>query len=235
MNICFSYLIAMIKVSFAKIFKVLVIIFFTLFTIHVIFYAVDILTYSKNLVFLESLALFNMNDEQNIPTLYNTFITLLSALLLVLIASKAEIKRDKLLWGGMALIFLYIGVDDFVTFHEGVYHHFVPEYSGTGFLTYGWVIPYGAIILIVLVIYIPHVIRIPWKVRNKIILAGAVFVTCAYVLEFVSGYFITHGHDILYKLSNTIGQGGEMVGILIFINALIIYIKLKFNTIAVQL
>jgi hypothetical protein len=225
----------MLKVKFVKIFNVLVFTFFILLLIHVIFYTINIVTGADSFLFLKAMQMFDMNDEQNLPTLYNTFILLISSFLLMLIASNEEKRRDRILWSGMALIFLYIGVDDFTTIHEGIYFHLVPDYQGSGFLKYGWVIPYGILLIIVLIVYIPHIFRLPKPVRNKIILAGAVFVTGGFVLELVGGYFIDNGYPILFRVAVTLEESGEMIGILIFIHALIKYIKLESKAVAIQL
>jgi hypothetical protein len=224
------------NICFSSIYKHLLVVFAILLIVHILFYLVYFIGGVENTIFLKLLALFDLNQEQNLPTLYSTINLLISSLLLVLIALNEEKRRKRKMWWGMAVIFLYIGVDEFATIHEGLANHLLPNMTFTGFLKFSWVVIFAPVVLIIVAIYARHIFSLPKRIRNRIILAGAIFVTSGLIIEMIGAKInsIMGTDNIYYVTSFTIEETGELIGILIFIHALVEYLKLQKKSLVVQ-
>jgi hypothetical protein len=93
-----------------------------------------------------------------------------------------------------------------------------------GALHDAWVIPYAAIICVLAVYFLPLIRRLPAGTRNRFILAGAVYVGSAFGMELWEGYYESyHGSwlDARYAILVGVEETGEMLGIVMFIDALL--------------
>ena len=174
------------------------------------------------------IALFNLDREANIPTLYSSVSLILSAglLAIIAIARKRQEKRDYLYWAGLAVIFLFLGVDDGAAIHENIIRPLRDALHTSGVLYFAWVIPYGLFVIAIGVIYLRFLFSLPVKIRNLIILAGILFVGGALGFELIGGQWTEqHGQEnVAYALITTCEQSLQMVGILVLIYALMSYI-----------
>src|SRR5215208_5096619 len=75
---------------------------------------------SKHYFGYSRMILFDLDKEANVPTLYSSVTILFCAGLLALIAGarKKGGKRDYLYWAGLAVIFLFLSVDETAGLHE---------------------------------------------------------------------------------------------------------------------
>lgn len=91
--------------------------------------------------------LFDLNREQNMPTLFSTLQLVLAAGLLFLLycESRRSARGDSPYWPGLALVFMFLATDEFCELHE---HLIAPVHRllhTSGALSFAWVIPYGGI------------------------------------------------------------------------------------------
>lgn len=174
-------------------------------------------------------ALFNLDSEGNIPTLYSSGAELLCAglLTIIAIARKRQEKREYLYWVGLAVVFLYIAVDDGAAIHENIIRPLRTALHTSGFLYFAWVIPFGIFVTVLALIYSRFIFSLPVRTRAMIILAGLIYVGGALGLEMIGGKWATlYGQEnIAYELITTCEQSLQMVGILVFIYALLSYIN----------
>jgi hypothetical protein len=174
------------------------------------------------------IALFNLDSEGNIPTLYSFVTELLCAGLLAIIATarKRQEKREYLYWAGLAIIFLFLALDDGAAIHENIIRPLRNALHTSGFLYFSWVIPYGILVITIGLIYLRFLFSLPVKTRNMIILAGLIFVGGAAGFEMIGGKWATlYGQENLaYALITTCEQSLQMAGILVFVYALMSYI-----------
>lgn len=72
--------------------------------------------------------LFNVNYEQNIPTLFSVILLLLSGSLLALIFCLHRKQHSKLriYWAILSLGFIYMSIDEFAELHEKLSNHISP-------------------------------------------------------------------------------------------------------------
>ena len=82
-------------------------------------------------------------ERNNLPTWFQASSLLLCSFLLGIIALiRREIKdKDTRFWGIMALVFLYLSLDEAVSIHEQAAVPFRELFHAHGILFFGWVIP----------------------------------------------------------------------------------------------
>ncbi len=171
---------------------------------------------------------FDFDREGNIPTMYSSILLILSSILLILIA--LDKKRNNLkywYWSGLALIFSFLAVDEFVIIHEHVNAFINTHTNVSGLLYYPWVIPYTIFLLIFIIIYWKFLVNLPKSIRRLFILSGLVYVMGSIGIEILGGWqHELHGnYNITYYFLYTLEEFFEMVGINLFIYTLLRYLK----------
>jgi hypothetical protein len=189
--------------------------------------------------FSRILAYFNLGYENNIPTLYATLSLFLSSLLLLIIGLKNNNKKIKSFqWVGLSIVFLFLGMDEMFQIHEKFNGIVGGKIETTGFLYYGWVIPYFILTFIFLIIYLKFLMALEPRIRKLFILSGAIFVVGAIGLEMIAANYMysnnTDTTDINVFLFGTVEEVLEMLGIALFIYTLLTYIKSQFNSISLK-
>ncbi len=173
--------------------------------------------------------IFNVNGEQNIPSLYSASALLLCSILLAIItyAKKVAGERYVLHWRALSIIFVYLSLDEFLSLHERSAKPVRDALHTSGFLQFAWVIPAAICVLICLLVFLRFVTHLPAKTRRLFLIAGTIFVSGALGIEMVDGYYASlYSQDnIIHKLLTTIEEFLEMIGIVIFIYALLSYIS----------
>lgn len=174
------------------------------------------------------IALFDLDKEANVPTLYSSVTILLCAGLLavIAIARKKQGKRDYLYWAGLAAIFVFLSVDETAALHENIIRPLRTALHTSGVLYFAWVIPYGIFAIVLLLIYLRFLFSLNPRIRYLIIFSGIIYVTGALGGELVGGYWLgLHGQEnMTYEVITTFEESLEMIGILVFIYTLMSYI-----------
>lgn len=175
--------------------------------------------------------LFNLDSEQNIPTLFAVLLILCSSALLYILSvydRNCIVKRSKK-WRVLSILFFYIAVDEFASLHELLIRPlrtFISE-GDAGIFYFTWVIP-GFIVVVFLSIYfLNFLFDLPKKTRLLFIFAAIIYVGGALGVELVGGaYAESHGlFTFTYNIITTIEESMEMFGLIIFIHALLNYMK----------
>lgn len=184
--------------------------------------------FSKFYLGSSRIVLFELDREANIPTLYQSVTILLCAGLLAVIAvaRKREKKRNYLYWAGLAAVFLFLSADETAGIHERLIIPLRTALHTSGFLYFAWVIPYGILLITMMVTYFRFLFSLPVRFRYLMIFAGILYVAGALGGELISGQWSDlHGQENLtYTLITTCEETLEMVGILVFVYALMSYI-----------
>ena len=181
---------------------------------------------------------FNFGHEGNVPTVYSSFAIFFASLLLFLIARSNVNDRDQYYyWYGLSLIFLFLSLDELFSFHERV-HHIVKGYLDTsGLFYFAWVIPYGLAVIIIALIYLRFVFSLPKKIKYLFLVSGFVFVSGAIGFEMIGGAIVesTGRDNFTYLLYMTFEELLEMLGIAIFIYALLSYMDYNNQTFTIYI
>ncbi|MEG4203587.1 hypothetical protein QUA20_06630 [Microcoleus sp. Pol7_A1] len=172
---------------------------------------------------------FNVDYEGNIPTFYSFLALLFSSVLLGVIAYAKNLDscRYKHHWKILSFIFLYLSLDEVSQLHEKLVNPMRSLINATGFLYFSWVVPIGFLVAIFLLSYSKFLFHLPVSTRKLFVAASALYIGGAIGVEMLGGYIVyTAGPGTLsYVILTTLEESFEMVGIVVFIHALISYIK----------
>ena len=173
--------------------------------------------------------LFDLDAEANIPTWFSSALLLMCA---TLVAANAAAKwqtrgRYRVHWIVLSVIFLYLSVDETAIIHEMSIKPLRSMLNPTGLLYEAWIIPGIAATVVFVLAYLKFLLNLPRRTALLFVIAGAVYVGGAIGVEALSGlYAETHGEENLtYKLISTIEESVEMLGLVIFINANLGYLR----------
>lgn len=173
-------------------------------------------------------SLFSVRSEGKIPTWYSACTLLFSSLLLVTIAFAKRVKRDRyfLHWIGLAIIFLWMSLDEATEIHEMTSDPLQSALNTKGLLYFAWVIPAIAFLMIFAVVYHRFVIDLPPKTRHLFLVAGVIYISGVLGMEMVgANYWSLYGENLTYGIMATVEEILEMSGILVFIYALLDYLE----------
>jgi len=173
--------------------------------------------------------LFNLGSDTNVPTFYSSVAILVCASLLTLvgIAGREDRRIHASYWFGLALIFVFLAVDEIAMVHERATVPLQDALNTSGAFHFAWVIPYGLAVLVVLAVYVRFLLRLPVRTATLFVIAGGTFVTGALAFEMLSGWHLDgdpSNYDAIYVALQTIEETFEMVGIVVFIYALTDYV-----------
>lgn len=184
--------------------------------------------------------MFDVNREQNFPTLYSSLALLFSSILFAMIGIVKTQNQDyyRWYWKGLSFIFLYLSLDELLSFHE----RFNKPISNSGvfhFIYFTWVIPAFFAVVMFLFIFYKFFLHLPRYMKRSFLIALFLFLTGIFLIETVSGYYM-HGNllkkqTIIYSLMTIVEESFEMLGVVVLIHALITYItqlginQIKFN------
>lgn len=175
--------------------------------------------------------LFDMGEENNLPTFFSGGQLLLCALLLYLIARTRAGRHpvDFRYWAMLALIFFWLAADEMASMHELAIRPVAEWMPGrtTGFLHWGWVVPGSLLVIIVAIAYARFVLKLPASTRNRTIVGAALFVGGAIGVEMPEAAHVEqHGmENLTYGLFVLVEETLEMAGILVFLSGLLIYVR----------
>jgi hypothetical protein len=172
--------------------------------------------------------LMNINREANVPTWFSSAILLSAAVLLLVVTLSTRANgRPFIGWAGLTAIFTYISIDETGTIHEKLTPIMQEQLELTGYLFFGWVVVGIVLVVAVGLIYLPFVWRLPAVVRNRFILAGALYVGGAIGVESISAnlWYLGGGTSLAFSAVGTVEEWMEMVGIITLIYGLLVYIR----------
>lgn len=174
--------------------------------------------------------LFNVDNENNIPSYFSASLLLLAALLLTFITTlkKATHAAYGFQWALLSLGFLYMAVDEAASLHELLnrpMRDVLGRYAG-GIFSFAWVIPGSVAAVVFGVSYLRFLLHLPLKTRWGFGIAATLFLGGAIGMELVGGHYIDlYGRgNLSYILSVTVEESLEMAGVIVFIHALLNYI-----------
>ncbi len=178
--------------------------------------------------------MFTVNAEGMIPTMYSTVALLFCSTLLTIIALSKKKTSAKYFphWLGLALIFLFLAMDEALEIHE--------QFGGpvrsalditSGLLYFAWVIPYGFASFIFLAAYLKFITELPARTRLLFVSAGCIYLTAAMGFELLGGrHSALYGQEnLMYIVLSTSEELFEMGGIVVFVYAILSYMSLELN------
>lgn len=178
----------------------------------------------------ELVRLFHVGYEGNITSWISSMLLLISAVLLAVIAiGKRQLGGPYMRhWSVLALIFVYLSMDEAARIHELTMYPLRSAFDPTGVFYYAWVIVAIPLVLLFAVSYLGFLRALPRSTRILFVIAGLLFVIGAIGMDMLGGLFITsdlaRGQTIA-TLIQIIEEFLENMGIVIFIVALVSYLR----------
>ncbi|MEL6354366.1 MAG: hypothetical protein AAFR58_21840 [Cyanobacteria bacterium J06627_28] len=182
--------------------------------------------------------LLDVNHEKNFATAFSGGLLLSCAALLGLIAQQyqkgaaTQSKKPQFTPYWWALCFLFVGmaVDELVQIHErvNVFLDDRVQLQTSGFFYYDWVILGLIFVGAIALIYAPFLKHLTPSTRRQFLLAAGIYIAGALGMEMISGQYVDlhglHNRGVLTVL-NGIEEAGEMIGLIVFIHALLIHLQ----------
>ena len=175
--------------------------------------------YHGNTLPWELQALFDLDQEQSAPTWFSAALLGFAALLLAVIggSKRDRSERDSSYWTALAVIFTALSFDEVAGVHETL--NSLSEIS--------WVVPAAIATAIFAAAYVPFLIRLRPSTRVRFIAGGILYVAGALAVEFNTLQFLTSNdkHTFAYSLLSGSEETLEMLGTVVFIDALLRYMR----------
>ena len=161
--------------------------------------------------------LFDVDEEDSIPTWYSASALLLASVLLFLISQRKRADRDPWVryWYGLSLAFAALSLDEIAGFHETL----------NDMVDYSWAIPGGIVAIIFGLMYLRFLWHLPAQTRWLFAVSGCVFLGGAVGVEMSTDWYDDQGllNTLAYNLWTAVEEGMEMGSIVLFIHALLSY------------
>ena len=181
--------------------------------------------------------LFDANEELNIPTWYSVAALLLCAIILAVISFAKRTQRDRFYrhWVGLSIIFLYLSMDEGARIHEILVLPMRHAFHTGGLLYFAWIIPAAFVAVLLGLVYLRFVWHLPKGIRLLVIAAGVIFVGGAFTGEAIGGWYAErYGLQTLgCALIGTAEEFCEMIGVVVFIHALLSHMATYFKSVMV--
>lgn len=172
---------------------------------------------------------FYVDYEMNVPTWYSSAALALAGLLLAVIALAKLSDRGpyRFHWLALSAIFFLLSVDEIAMLHELPIDPLRNAYQTGGLLYYPWVVPAAVLVMALGLAYLPFLWHLPGRIRLLVMLAGFTFLAGALGVEMLSGAQADQWgeENLTYALVITIEEFLEMLGVVIFIKALLLYLE----------
>lgn len=219
-----------------KIILILVLIFISL-TIANVVHLLTVHYFNKDIL------LFDFDSEGNLPTLFSTLLLIFSSTLLLVIAQlhKSRNSRTFLFWISLSIVFLFLAVDEASSIHERLANMIYTSgiFIGSWLKRYQyWIIPYCILLIILTIVYLKKLSILPPKTRFFFIAAGVIYLSGVLGFEFIEGYYFPEldaENNLIKSVLEMIQELLEMTGCIIFIYALLDYLREEQGEIKIRL
>jgi len=148
---------------------------------------------------------------------------------------KREGRAHFLHWLGLALILLFLSLDEALALHEKLTEPLqsVLQTSRRAL----WVIPYGGLLVLFGLSYLRFTLRLPPWTRKRVIIAGCMYVTGALLIESLGWYHATHHGqaNTFYFLCSLIEESLEMAALVLLLHTFMMHLAREFGGVVVAL
>jgi len=182
---------------------------------------------------------FDVNAEANFPTFYSVSMAIAASFLLFVIAYLKSNVRDKYRfhWFALALLLLYISLDDASVIHEKTSKYIKGFSDLGGWFEYKWVIVGLAVVLILGISFFRFWLHLDNKSKILFLVSGALFFGGAVGVEMIGGHWAySNGtKNFIYVLFTTLEQSLQYLGIATLVYTLMFYIRSYFSFFSVDM
>lgn len=168
--------------------------------------------------------LFDFNEEQSVPTWFSVGLLMICASLLAIIAAAQRREGGPYRWWTvLSFVFLYLSMDEALSFHERFNRPVRDLLNTSGALYYAWVIPYAFSAVLLLLCSIRPLKALSKSTRTLLLVAGVLFVCGAMGMEVLGSYLATSNQmqaTLLSDVVMTFEELMELSGTIILVYAL---------------
>lgn len=157
------------------------------------------------------LQLFELDEENNLPTWFSSFVLLNNSVVLVLAAH--GVTSHRMHWQILAVGFLVLAMDEVAGLHE-TFHSSIDD---------NWTLYAAPLVALVAVGFVPFLLSLPRKTAVWFVIAGALYVGGALGVEFLAQDMDEESLD--YALAVALEEGAEMSGALLFLSLNLMRLK----------
>jgi hypothetical protein len=180
---------------------------------------------------------FYVDLESNVPTWYSSLALGLAGGILALIATLKWRTRDRFRfhWAGLSAGFVLLSIDEVAMLHEYPIDPLRRALDAGGALYYPWVLPAMAVVVVLAIVFASFVRHLPARTRRQVCLAAAVFLSGAIGMEMLSGVQADAAGEqtFVYAMIISVEELLEMLGVVIFIHALLAYVRSEFGVLQI--
>jgi hypothetical protein len=172
---------------------------------------------------------FNFDYEGNIPSIYSALTLALCSILLGIVSYLKQVAKHRYVghWKFLSLLFLFMALDEACSLHELLVSPLRFLLHARGLLYFTWVVPAFIFLAIFLLSFWRFINSLPAKTRQLFISAGSLYIAGALGVELLGGYYADKlgFNSIPYILVSLLEETLEMLGVVVFIYAILGYIK----------
>jgi hypothetical protein len=169
--------------------------------------------------------MFNLSEEGNVPTWFAATTLFASAMLLGLTWHVVRTAGEPFArhWGVLALIFLFIAIDEAAAIHELLILPVRELVSAERALYFAWVIPYGIAVLIFALAYARFMLALPRRTAILLLAAALLYVGGALGMEMLSPHVYDWTGEVSLPMfiMLLVEETLEMLGIAVLVYALL--------------
>lgn len=184
--------------------------------------------------------LFYLDLEGNIPTWFSSFLILACSAVMTVISSanKSNGNKSAFYWGSLALLFLFLSVDESAGMHELFIIPLRNLLNATGVFYFAWVIPAFGFLIFCFGFYWRFLFSLPRIISSRMVLAAFIYIGGALGMEMVTGAYWSYNsltestRSLTYEILVIVEEVLEMTGMAFFLYVLLDYaasIKIGFN------
>ena len=172
-------------------------------------------------------AIWNLDEENNVPTWFASIVLALVGLGLVFVGLMKYQERDRHWWQwvAIALIPLFLSLDDMAQLHEALSKPLSDEYGFGGLFHWAWLVVAIPVVAVLTVIFLPFLFRLPARTAILLLVGAGIVFGGGVVLEMFEGWRVDAAGQggLLFFSMVTVQEMMEMIGTIIALYAVIDY------------
>ena len=172
---------------------------------------------------------FYLDSEGNIVTFINALLLFIPSLILAAIGIWKISVKDKFRfhWAGLALIFLFLSIDEAAVIHENMIKPMRAIVGAEGFFYFAWIIPGIIIVAAFGLLYFMFFLHLENKFKILFMLSLGVYISGVIGGEMISGYYAANLglKNYTYAVVASLEESIEYIGCSLIIYSLLKYIE----------
>ena len=183
--------------------------------------------------------MFDLDEENNVPAYFSTVLLLVASALLAVVALVVGRQggHHRRYWWLLALVFLGLSFDEYASLHEVLIEPVRDRVGDRPYLYFGWVVPGAAFVVVAGLFFLRFLLGLERVTRNRFVVAGVVYVGGVLGVELIEGAIASDRgeQNYPYIAALTVQEAMEMLGIIVFIWALLDHLRRLTGSVDVQL